>query len=292
MLPLKTIVVVVKAEKDQQPVWLQARAWAAATGATLHVLVPVAPDVKPGVALAPGLLDMAAHNAEMAAGHWCHALQTDAPEGTVFSPVATTHTAETILHEAQRFEADLLMIGADFLEDWRPLLRHLSCPVLLVRHATAPHVVAAAVGAGMEDAPHRLLNQVVVEHLQALAPCFDAQMRVLSALPNPTELVPLMGDAYAASYVATDLESSYRESVAKQATEMGVFAEAVKVLPGRPDVALPELVRQESVDCLLLGTVARSGLAAFWLGNTAEEVLPRVDCDVLILRPQDYQAPA
>jgi nucleotide-binding universal stress UspA family protein len=291
MLPLKTIVVVLASEQGHQPAWSQAVAWSQATGAALQVLVPVVPDVKPGLELSPGLQGMAAHNAETEAQHWWQTLQGEAPAGTGFAPVATTHPAEMILHEAQRFEADLLVIGADFLPDWRALLRHLPCPVLLARHDRPPRIMAAALGAGAEDSAHRLLNTAVVEHLQALAACFGAGMRVLSALPNPTELVPLMGDAYAASYAVADLESVYRESLEKQVTGLGLDKEVVKVSPGRPDVALPDLVRQESVDCLLLGTVARSGFAAFWLGNTAEDVLPRVTCDVLVLRPQDYMTP-
>ena len=191
----------------------------------------------------------------------------------------------------ERGEADLLIMGDAQLEDWRPMLRHLPCPLLVVRRMTAPAIFAGALGAGAEDAPHRLLNMVVLEHLQGLAPAFKGRALVLSALPNPTELVPLMGDAYAASYVATDLEQTYRDGLHKQVAGFAMTADQVKVLPGRPEVALPELVRQEHVDCLLLGTVARSGFAAFWLGNTAEDVLPRVDCDVLVLRPQDYVEP-
>lgn len=291
MLPIKTIVAVLAPERDGQPAWLQALAWAEATGAALQVLVPVAPDVKPGLELAEGLQEMAAHNAEVAAGHWLAELRSEAPAGTGFVAVATRHPAETILHEARRFEADLLIMGDALLDDWRPMLRHLPCPLLVVRRMTAPQVFAGALGAGAEDAPHRLLNTVVLEHLQALAPSFWGQALVLSALPNPTELVPLMGDAYAASYVATDLEQTYRDGLHKQVEALGMTADQVKVLPGRPDVVLPELVREQRVDCLLLGTVARSGLAAFWLGNTAEDVLPRVDCDVLVLRPQDYVEP-
>lgn len=291
MLPIKTIVAVLAPERDGQPAWLQALAWAEATGAALQVLVPVAPDVKPGLELAEGLQEMAAHNAEVAAGHWLAELRSEAPAGTGFVAVATRHPAETILHEARRFEADLLIMGDALLDDWRPMLRHLPCPLLVVRRMTAPQVFAGALGAGAEDAPHRLLNTVVLEHLQALAPSFGGQALVLSALPNPTELVPLMGDAYAASYVATDLEQTYRDGLHKQVEALGMAADQVKVLPGRPDVVLPELVREQRVDCLLLGTVARSGLAAFWLGNTAEDVLPRVDCDVLVLRPQDYVEP-
>lgn len=288
MLPLKTIVVVLASEREGQPAWLQALAWAEATGASLQVLVPVPPDVRGGLELSPGLQELAAHNAEVAAQHWMRDLQAEAPAGTAFTAVATEHTAETILHEARRFEADLLMIGDTLLDDWKPMLRHMPCPLLLVRRLTAPRIFAGALGAGAADTTHRLLNTVVLEHLQALTSAFRGESRVLSALPNPTELVPLMGDAYAASYVATDLEKTYREAVEKHAAQFGIPDAAVKVLPGRPDVALPELVQQESVDCLLLGTVARSGFAAFWLGNTAEDVLPRVDCDVLVLRPQDY----
>lgn len=292
MLPLKTIVVVLASERDGQPAWLQALAWAEATGAGLHVLVPVPPDVRHGLELSPGLQELAAHNAEVAAQHWMRDLQAEAPPGTAFTAVATEHSADTILHEVSRFEADLLMIGDTLLDDWRPMLRRLPCPMLLVRRMAAPQCFAGALGAGAEDTPHRLLNKVVLEHLQMLVSLFKGEARVLSALPNPTELVPLMGDAYAASYVATDLEKTYRDSIEKQAADFGLPDSCVKVLPGRPDVALPELVRQESVDCLLLGTVARSGFAAFWLGNTAEDVLPRVDCDVLVLRPQDYVEPS
>lgn len=292
MLPIKMLLVVLEAERDNQAVWLQSIAWAEATGAALQVLVPVPPDVKPGLELAPGLQGIAAQNAEAAARHWLKELQDQAPEGTAYTAVATTHTVETILHEAQRFQCDLLMIGAGQLEDWRQLLRHLPCPLLLVRRSAAPRRFAAALGAGAEDAPHRLLNKVVLEHMQALVPRFGGSGRILSALPNPAELVPLMGDAYAASYVATDLEKSYREGIEKQVAEFGMGSDAVRVMPGRPDVVLPELARQEEVDCLLLGTVARGGFAAFWLGNTAEDVLPRVHCDVLVLRPQDYVEPS
>lgn len=292
MLPLKTLLVVLESGRSAQPVWQQAVAWAAATGAGLQVLVPVAPDVKPGLELAPGLQDIAAHNAENAARHWLEGELSGAPAGTGSTVVATTAVLDTVIHEARRFEADLILLDAGLIADLRNLLRQLPCPLLLVRRSTAPARIAGALGAGNEDAPHRLLNLAVLEHLNALASCFRAERRVLSALPNPTELVPLMGDAYAASYVASDLEQAYRQGIEKQVSAFGITNNDVSVMPGRPDVVLPELVRLERIDLLLLGTVARHGLSAFWLGNTAEDILPRVDADVLVLRPQDYFDPS
>ncbi len=294
MLPIKTVVVVLEAYKEGQAAWLQALAWAQALGAALQVLVPVAPDIKDGLELAPGLLAMANQNAEAAAGHWLEGLLAKAPAGTEKTIVATLHRVETVLHEARRLKADLLIVGEhEDLPDLRPLLRELPCPLLMIRRSMVSRRFAAAIGAGAEDARHELLNQALLERLVDLTLRFQGDARVLSALPNPVELVPLMGDAYAASYVANDLEASYRKNLGQQIAKFGLAAEGVlKVAPGRPDLVIPELVREEKVDCLLLGTVARKGLSAFWLGNTAEDVLPRVDCDVLLLRPQDYETPA
>lgn len=294
MLPIKTVLVVLDAHKEGQSAWLQAQAWAQALGATLQVLVPVAPDVKDGLELAPGLAAMAGQNAEAAAGHWLEGLLAKAPAGTGKAIVATMHRVETVRHEARRLEADLLIVGEhEDMPDLRPLLRELPCPLLIIRRAMVPCRFAAAIGAGAEDARHELLSQALLERLVDLTLRFQGDARVLSALPNPVELVPLMGDAYAASYVSSDLEASYRKNLGQQIAKFGLAAEgALKVAPGQPDLVIPELVKEERVDCLLLGTVARKGLSAFWLGNTAEDVLPRVDCDVLLLRPQDYETPA
>lgn len=292
MLPIKTLVVVLQPGKEAQPAWLQALAWAQVLGARIEVLLPVPPDVQGGLELAPGLEDMAARTAEHQGGRWLESLLAAAPAGTGHTVVATTSWAETVLHEARRLEAELLFVGqCESGPDLKPLLRQLPCPLLLVRREKAPRRFAAALGAGASDAPHRLLNQAVLEHLVALVLKFQGEARVLSALPNPVELVPLMGDAYAASYVSTDLEAGYHDNLNKQVTAFGLAETALRISAGRPDLVLPELVKTEHVDCLLLGTVARKGFSAFWLGNTAEDVLPRVECDVLLLRPQDYFDP-
>ncbi len=292
MLPIKTLVVVLQPGKESQPVWLQAQAWAQGLGARLEVLLPVPPDVQPGLELAEGLAGMAARNAEAQATHGLQTLLAAAPAGTGHTVVATGNWAETVLHEARRLEADFLLVGqCEAGPDLKPLLRQLPCPLMLVRHARMPRRFGAALGAGAADAPHRLLNQAVLEHLVAFTLKFQGEARVLSALPNPVELVPLMGDAYAASYVSADLEAGYRDNLVQQITAFGLAETALRISAGRPDLVLPELVKAENVDCLLLGTVARKGFSAFWLGNTAEDVLPRLECDVLLLRPQDYFDP-
>lgn len=294
MFPMTTLLVVLEHGRDAQPAWQQAQAWARVLGARLEVLLPVRPDAPGGLELAAGLEEAAVRAAEAQSRPWLESVLREAPPLTGHTLVATRHWAETVIHEARRLEADLLMIGeheGPEVPDLKPLLRQLPCPLYIARHDFVPRRFAAALGLGADDAPHRLVNQAALEHLVTLVLKFRGEARVLSALPNPVELVPLMGDAYAASYVSADLEAAYRENLVKQITAFGLAETALRLAPGRPDVALPDMVQAEQVDCLLLGTVCRTGLAAFWLGNTAEDVMPRVDCDLLLLRPQDYFDP-
>ncbi len=40
-----------------------------------------------------------------------------------------------------------------------------------------------------------------------------------------------------------------------------------------------------------MGTVARSGIPGFMVGNTAEKILNRVDCSVMALKPKKWKSP-
>ncbi len=42
---------------------------------------------------------------------------------------------------------------------------------------------------------------------------------------------------------------------------------------------------------VVLGTVGRTGLSAAFLGNTAEQVIDHLRCDLLVIKPDEYQTP-
>ncbi len=42
---------------------------------------------------------------------------------------------------------------------------------------------------------------------------------------------------------------------------------------------------------MVLGTVGRTGLSAAFLGNTAEQVIDHLRCDLLVLKPEQYKTP-
>ena len=49
--------------------------------------------------------------------------------------------------------------------------------------------------------------------------------------------------------------------------------------------------RGEAIDLLVLGTVARTGIAGYVIGNTAEAVLSQVTCSVLAVKPEGFVSP-
>jgi nucleotide-binding universal stress UspA family protein len=44
-------------------------------------------------------------------------------------------------------------------------------------------------------------------------------------------------------------------------------------------------------DIVVMGAVARSGISGFFMGNTAEIILNRIDCSVLAVKPPGFVTP-
>ena len=47
----------------------------------------------------------------------------------------------------------------------------------------------------------------------------------------------------------------------------------------------------EGIDLVVMGTVARSGIAGMLIGNTAERVLRKLPCSVLAVKPEGFTSP-
>jgi universal stress protein E len=67
--------------------------------------------------------------------------------------------------------------------------------------------------------------------------------------------------------------------------------ERVHVVIGEPGVAIPQLEQERPMELIVMGTHARTGLARLRKGNTAEQVMEEVDCDVLTVKPDDFVSP-
>ncbi|WP_160285864.1 universal stress protein [Pseudomonas knackmussii] len=56
------------------------------------------------------------------------------------------------------------------------------------------------------------------------------------------------------------------------------------LLQGFPEEVIPEFVRQQDIDLLLMGAVSRNAVGSALIGHTAERVLEDVECDLLVVK--------
>jgi universal stress protein E len=68
-----------------------------------------------------------------------------------------------------------------------------------------------------------------------------------------------------------------------------VAAGRVHLEQGSASEVLPRLAEGLGAALLVMGAVSRSRLQEVFLGSTAERVLDRVGCDVLIVKPPDFR---
>jgi nucleotide-binding universal stress UspA family protein len=63
------------------------------------------------------------------------------------------------------------------------------------------------------------------------------------------------------------------------------------VLKGMASEIIPTLARELETGLIVMGTVARTGIPGFIIGNTAESVLSQIDCSVLAVKPPGFVTP-
>lgn len=63
------------------------------------------------------------------------------------------------------------------------------------------------------------------------------------------------------------------------------------LVKGDPSQEIPLMVEKYDIDLIVMGTVARTGIPGFIIGNTAESILERVQCSVLAIKPDGFKSP-
>ena len=83
--------------------------------------------------------------------------------------------------------------------------------------------------------------------------------------------------------IETTVAKESQDKVDKIGTKLGVPVERRIIRKGSPAAEIHDVVKQHSIDLIVLGTHGQSGLQLL-LGSTANSVLHGVSCDVLTVR--------
>lgn len=123
-------------------------------------------------------------------------------------------------------------------------------------------------------------NNVIIEKALAIAKAFDAKVSVLHVVE------PLPGYGYAYVGIA-DIEAELRNEAIKGmqalSKQYNLPAERCHVETGPMKIEMKKLIKQENIDCLILGSHGRHGVSEL-LGSTAHAAVHAASCDVMTVR--------
>lgn len=209
---------------------------------------------------------------------------------------------EAIVHAVLEDNYDLVIKGThdhDVLKsmiftptDWH-VLRKCPCPVLMVKDHDWPQGgnIIAAVNAGSEQEHHLSLNQRVIAKARQMATMLNASTHLVNAFPGtPVNIAIEIPEFNPQEYNST-MKHHHADAVTVLAKQFDIDSQHCHVLEGMPEDVLPQIATKLDAEMVVIGTIGRTGLSAAIIGNTAEHVIDRLDCDVLAVKPANFVCP-
>jgi len=213
---------------------------------------------------------------------------------------------EGIVRQAMRHKSDLVVAATQrhraaerlFLSntDWQ-LIRECPMPLLLVKspRAWTASTVLAAIDPLHAHAKPAALDAEILKMGSALSGALESSMHVVHAYPPALTVVPgMMAEALPVAVTgpqARRYARRIRRAVTALSRRHGVSDRRTHVETGDPATLIPQLARQLGTQLVVMGAVSRSGLKRLFIGNTAERIIDRLDCDICVVKPPGFRSP-
>lgn len=210
-----------------------------------------------------------------------------------------------IIRDVIENDRDLVVMTADRKAGWKSfffgstvskMMRDCPCPVLALKpteHKGFKRILVAVDPVLVGDS-HDTLNKAILELASSLAKLEGAEIHVVHAWRLVGENMMrgrfLVPDADVDFAVQREFEKR-RDLVQDLLAKTGIPSEHVHLPKGDAVHAIPELVKELGADLLVMGTVCRTGIPGFIMGNTAEQVLGVVECSTLTVKPEGFVSP-
>lgn len=224
--------------------------------------------------------------------------------GTVFLEVIRTvlrNSHDLVIKAAENPDFLKKLFGSDDMH----LLRKCPCPVWIMKTPEKPKYdcIVAAFDFDPLHPEEQDLNRKILEVSSSLALSEPATLHLVHAWGAFAEGTLLARSENLASAATTHIEHEHMLSQ-KQLFGLGeelrqsIGSEAYHLLnprfhlpKGSPKKMIPAVAADLRADIVVMGTVARTGIAGLIIGNTAESILSQLSCAVLAIKPAGFSTP-
>ncbi len=224
-----------------------------------------------------------------------------------------------IIREVLRNRRDLVIKTAEtwdwlnrlFGSDDMHLLRKCPCPVWLVKSESPKTYrrILAAVDVDDNFPPEELstrdlLNLQILEMASSLALSEFAKLHIVHVWDAIGEnLINIVFNDTPEEKIAAYVEQVRRQNAANLDALMhgvtsnigqdalGYLKPQTHLIKGAPRKEVPAFAEEIKADLVIMGTVSRTGVSGFIMGNTAETILNQLDCSVLAIKPPGFVTP-
>jgi universal stress protein E len=235
------------------------------------------------------------------------------------SKVLTGISFLVIIHEVLRNRHDLVLKMAEdggllnrvFDSNDMHLLRKCPCPVWLVKPKSPKTYQRILAAVDVDDSypseelsTRHLLNLQIVEMASSLALSVSAELHIV----NAWDAIGEGAMRYGFIHKPEDEINIYIEEIRQQQNHnlnalmdevtdklgrdtLEYIKPKMQLLKGHPRKCVPEFARKIEADLVVMGTVARTGVSGFFMGNTAESILNQLGCSVLAAKPPGFVTP-
>lgn len=197
-------------------------------------------------------------------------------------------------------EADSGVGGRGFRAVDMELLRKCPCPVWLARPISRKRKEIRVAVAVDPEARNRAEHDLALQLLElgcSLADAGSGELDVVSCWSCAHEK-GLRGNPWI-RVSEEELERMLAEAVDEHRRLLDAMIDEAGIgghrhvhhLRGRPEVEIPAFVEEHGVDILVMGTLGRTGIPGFVIGNTAENIIQQVPCSLLALKPRGFVSP-
>lgn len=222
-------------------------------------------------------------------------LAHDQTPGTRIIQEVLRHGHDLVIKEAQAHEK-----GAGFKALDMDLLRKCPVPVWLCQPISQPRqeiTVAVAIDPESAEAAAQDLNLRLLEVARSLADSCSGALHIVSCWDYAYESY-LRGNMWMKiadeelNAKVEEAKHNHLEQLNQTIGKAGISGQqSIHHLRGQADTLIPAFVRDHPIDILVMGTVARTGISGFLIGNTAENIVQQLTCSLMALKPKGFVSP-
>jgi universal stress protein E len=172
-------------------------------------------------------------------------------------------------------------------------MRKAPVPVLLVKEHDWPcgGQILAAINVGVDDDNHISLNEEITKQALHFAKLLSSNVHLVNSFPGTPANIVIEIPEFDPTTYDESAKLHHEQCMQVHSEKHHINKQHCHVAIGLPEDVITQYAEQLDAELVVLGTIGRQGISAALLGNTAEHVIDKLNCDVLTIKPYGFVSP-